>query len=588
MIKSRPYHPQSQGKVERSHRSLKKKIMYDFINLGEKGVNWASNLASYSRILNEESKEELGWKSPFQVYFGRKSNILVKASLENMADLNDCIMKAPKRKDYRRHFKKVKKLRERAQLYSKRMNERMVRRHARLHNIPAYKRGDEVFVRYRQDRRGSITPKRRIVLKGTVLKKSKTNSMFKARMVPPGSNKEIEKWLLVEDITNAGLFKREKGKKMEQDRKRNLKQLRKKLYIPMTQKDHFETFSSLGFHVVYNPNGDGKCQFEALRFWLQTLGIYRSVEAFREEIVQYLTQNPDNVHGTPLENFAAMPWDRFLASMAQNGEYEDQITLQAVAEIFNIDILVVSSLGPDATAVIAPTSSIPMAQIRLGHFAEGHGEHYVCVEGDFQSDEQGIEDIDHQLLENRPEEEQEPQKSQKSENSSKTHEYKLQNYQCERTVKSEVQIRFVPSSTLITNNLIRSGNNSQNIVSMEILPRELIDMIIKMEVYSSGLSGPNHICRVDTQIYNVNRLFRACIKKLLNRLPRIYFPSGELGYVSIAKLIRQYGSGSGLLLEIKQIISHPRWNRAWLKLYADANGWFIILKIIWRKGYHRK
>ena len=55
--------------------------MYDFINLGKKGVNWASNLASNNRILNEESKEELGWKSPFEVYFGRKSNILVKASL---------------------------------------------------------------------------------------------------------------------------------------------------------------------------------------------------------------------------------------------------------------------------------------------------------------------------------------------------------------------------------------------------------------------------------------------------------------------------------------------------------------------------
>ena len=89
MIKSRPYHPKSLGKVERSHRSLTKKIMYDFINLGKKGVSWASNLASYSRILNEESKEELGWKSPFDVCFGRKSNIFVKASLENVADLND-------------------------------------------------------------------------------------------------------------------------------------------------------------------------------------------------------------------------------------------------------------------------------------------------------------------------------------------------------------------------------------------------------------------------------------------------------------------------------------------------------------------
>jgi len=94
-----------------------------------------------------------------------------------------------------------------------------------------------------------------------------------------------------------------------------------------------------------------------------------------------------------------MPWDRYLANMAQDGEYGDQIALQAAAEIFNIEIFVVSSLGPDATADIAEKSIIPMAQIQLGHFAEGDGEHYVCVGGDFQSDEQSIEDIDHQLLE---------------------------------------------------------------------------------------------------------------------------------------------------------------------------------------------
>ena len=78
--------------------------------------------------------------------------------------------------------------------------------------------------------------------------------MFKVRVVPPGSNKEIETWLSVKDTTNAGLFKRVRGKKMEQERKRNLKQLQKKLYIPMIQDNHFDTFSSLGFQVVLNPN----------------------------------------------------------------------------------------------------------------------------------------------------------------------------------------------------------------------------------------------------------------------------------------------------------------------------------------------
>ena len=88
MIKSRPYHPKSQGKVERSHRRLRKKIKYDSIKLGKKGVNWVANLGAYSRILNNErtTKEELGWKSPYEIYFGRKSNTLIQSSLDKEAE----------------------------------------------------------------------------------------------------------------------------------------------------------------------------------------------------------------------------------------------------------------------------------------------------------------------------------------------------------------------------------------------------------------------------------------------------------------------------------------------------------------------
>ena len=33
------------------------------------------------------------------------------------------------------------------------------------------------------------------------------------------------------------------------------------------------------------------------------------------------------------------------------------------------------------TAVISPSSSIPTARVQLGHYAENHGEHYICVDG---------------------------------------------------------------------------------------------------------------------------------------------------------------------------------------------------------------
>ena len=58
MIQSRPYHPQSQEKVERSRRALRKKIAFDFGHLRKSGVNWAKQLKEDQRLQNEESKED--------------------------------------------------------------------------------------------------------------------------------------------------------------------------------------------------------------------------------------------------------------------------------------------------------------------------------------------------------------------------------------------------------------------------------------------------------------------------------------------------------------------------------------------------
>ena len=64
-----------------------------------------------------------------------------------------------------------------------------------------------------------------------------------------------------------------------------------------------------------------------------------------------------------------------------DGTYGDQITLQAAADLYNIEVLVVSTLGHNATTLISPFPSIPYTRVQLGHYAEQHGEHYICVEG---------------------------------------------------------------------------------------------------------------------------------------------------------------------------------------------------------------
>ena len=48
--KIRSYHPQSQGKLEMMHKTLKQKIAYDLTHADSFGLNWAKQLPEYQRI----------------------------------------------------------------------------------------------------------------------------------------------------------------------------------------------------------------------------------------------------------------------------------------------------------------------------------------------------------------------------------------------------------------------------------------------------------------------------------------------------------------------------------------------------------
>ena len=69
----------------------------------------------------------------------------------------------------------------------------------------------------------------------------------------------------------------------------------------------------------------------------------------------------------------------------------------------------------------------------------------------------------------------------------------------------------------------------------------------------------------------VNKRFNELTQKCRDNLPRIYCNSELLQklksgkhIVSIQSLIRKFGSFSGVVLAIKQIVHFSRWNSAWL------------------------
>ena len=53
--------------------------------------------------------------------------------------------------------------------------------------------------------------------------------------------------------------------------------------------------------------------------------------------------------------------------------------MRAAADLYNVNITVVSTLGPERTVIISPLHFNTYGRIYLGHFAEGQGEHYVSL-----------------------------------------------------------------------------------------------------------------------------------------------------------------------------------------------------------------
>ncbi|XP_041480373.1 uncharacterized protein LOC121427867 [Lytechinus variegatus] len=259
-LTSAPYHPKSQGKVERSHRS---KILFDLISR-RYGVNWVPKLSKCAKVLNDEPKEVLGWNTPFSVFFGRCSD----SSCSRLVDITADTLSYP-------------------------------------------------------NQRERVTIPRR---------------------------EHVEKY-----------------------------------YIVITRESCIEQlFEDSGLTVRLNPKGNGNCQFSAVSDQLATLGIFRSHSTIREEVIRFLASNTYLGNGREWTAFLTEVPEDYLARMSSNGSYGDHLTLQAIADIFHIQILVISSLN-GGTTLISPEINegniftLDVPYIVLGHLSEGNGEHYVSL-----------------------------------------------------------------------------------------------------------------------------------------------------------------------------------------------------------------
>ena len=119
---SSPYHPQSQGKVESSHRSWKNKFRFDVRKSNYTFTDWVSRLGQYASLYNRQQHLSLG-TSPFHVDHGRKP------TLHEVSRPTSCTISS----SAAQWREGVKEVRAEAKKISEKSRGKMVEKHSKKH-----------------------------------------------------------------------------------------------------------------------------------------------------------------------------------------------------------------------------------------------------------------------------------------------------------------------------------------------------------------------------------------------------------------------------------------------------------------------
>jgi len=125
--------------------------------------------------------------------------------------------------------------------------------------------------------------------------------------------------------------------------------------------------------------GDGNCQFSSISD--QITDSIKHAPFIRRLIVHWLTVHADTVleNGAKLSEFSYdKEWKVYLNEMSKNGIWGDHLTLIAAAEIFNVSIVIISSVANDDNYLLEINPTIqhkgipPVGKLMLSHLTEFH------------------------------------------------------------------------------------------------------------------------------------------------------------------------------------------------------------------------
>ena len=131
----------------------------------------------------------------------------------------------------------------------------------------------------------------------------------------------------------------------------------------------------------------------------------------------------------------------------------------------------------------------------------------------------------------------------------------------------------------------------KKVASLETLPIEIIDIIFLYCLTTSSFESPNYVCWTYNNATNDLPVFKPFQQMELAHLSRIYITcdylpkprkNGEL-VMNIQRLIRNFGSASGIVTELKRIVQSRFLNTGWLVLLSENYGCYIIKNVFWKK-----
>ena len=266
----------------------------------------------------------------------------------------------------------------------------------------------------------------------------------------------------------------------------------------------------------------------------------------------------------------------------------------------NIGIQMVSSPGAGGQHVFSPSASNLTATVYLGNFAKNQGEHYVSLEqvvvdhdndnGEEAMEECHLDDVTGDCAtENEGNTKNEDdvgdsgdmvaevalggQKEQLRQNSDGS--------DMREGEKEHITLQLVPDEDVGVLNLASRINSNYDI---ENLPNEVLDQMFKIVLMSSAIVFAGNACHAYQKLCGVNKRFRAVTRNLSSMLPRVYIRGGvQFRILSVRSLIKRYGTSSGLVMELRRIISSSKWANAWFDVQEGEYDWYFIKKIFLEK-----